>query len=216
MAVDKSTVSESSVSDELHAKNAALNPETPVGETKDDQNKTAEDKVKEHADDAKVVDTKLGTSPEEKAADRAGVPEDRLENPKQNREPKNKFEKQNQKDTDAVRKAAQKESNLSTEAREDKAETPNETAKNDATKTTEVNQGSEIAQAIRDGLAGQKDEKNIVISTDDSVTPRFTVGLGANGEPLIRENETGVISQVQLKSLEEKEADLQNAEFNEL
>lgn len=217
MSVDKSTVSEPSVSDELHEKNTTVNPAATAAETKAAENKEAAKTTEEHQKDAKVVDTKLGTSPEEKAAERASVPEDRLENPKQNREPKNEFEKQNQKDTDAVRKAAQKESDVSTKTREEKSETPNETGKNDAAKTVEVNQGSDIAAAIVEGLKSSKEDKSIKITADENVEPRFSlVRNKQTGEVLVRENETRILSKVQLESLEEKEASLQDTEVEEL
>lgn len=213
---DKSTVSESSVSDELHAKNVALNPENPTTESKDDQNKAVDEKVQSHKDGAKEVDTKLGTSKEEKAAERAGVGEPLLDNPKQNREPKNEFEKANQTVTEAERKAAQKESDLSTKDREKNAEAPKETAQNDAQKTTEVNQGSEIAAAIADGFKRSKDD-SFVLEEEPGIEHRFSlVRNKSTGDVMLRENETGALSNIQLLSIEEKEADVQSAEVEEL
>ncbi len=76
--------------------------------------------------------------------------------------------------------------------------------------------GSEIAAAISQGLQASRDEKKIVISSDNSVTPRFNIVKNAQGEVLLRENETGVLSKVQLESLEEKEASIQGQEVEEV
>ncbi len=73
-----------------------------------------------------------------------------------------------------------------------------------------------IAEAIVQGLSASKDDKKIVISSDDSVTPRFTLVKNKNDEVMIRENETGVLSSVQLQSIEEKEASIQGQEVTEL
>lgn len=215
MSVDKSTVSQTSVSDELHKKNAATPSAEDSSKAKATEHKETEQKVKEHKDEAKVVETK-GDSPEEKAAERAGVPEPALDNKKQNRAPKNKFEQDNQKETEAERKAAQKESDLSTEKRVEKAEEPKDAGKNDAAKTADVNQGADIAAAIRDGLASSKEDKSIKIVSDDSVVPRFSLVKNKQGEVMIRENETGVLSKLQLQSIEEKEASIQDQEVTEL
>lgn len=213
MAVDKSTVSQASVSDELHKKNASTPSADGSGKTKADEHKDATQKVEEHKDAAKAVDTKLGTSPEEKAAERADVPEERLENPVQNREPKNEFEKENQKVTDAQRKAAQKESDLSTEKRIEKAEAPEKAAEKDAKKTAELNQGSEIAQAISDLAAGKDKFK---LEADAGVEPRYSLVKNKQGEVLLRENETRTLSRLQLESIEEKEASIQDQDVEEL
>lgn len=158
-----------------------------------------------HKEGAKEVDTKLGTSPEEKAAERAGAPEPVLDNPKQNREPKNEFEKENQKVTDAERKAAQKESDLSTEKRVEKAQEPKELAKEDA-----------IASAIAQGFKQSK-EDSFALQAEEGINHRFTVVKNKQtGEVMLRENETGTLSKVQLLSLEEKEASIQGQEVEEL
>ncbi len=164
---------------------------------------------------SKEVDTKLGTSPEEKAAERAEVQEERLENPVQNREPKNEFEKDNQKVTDAERKAAQKESDLSTEKRVENAQKPEELAKDDAKATAESNQGSDIAKAISEGFKQSK-EDSFRLVPEEGIDPRFTVVKNKAGDVMIRENETGHLSNVQLLSLEEKEASIQNQDVEEL
>lgn len=212
---DKSTVSETAVSDELHAKNVALNPEVPATEGKDAENEVAAKKVEEHKKDAKEVDTKLGTSQEEKAAERAGVAKERLDNEKQNREPKNEFEKDNQKVTEAERKAAQKESDLSTEKRIEKADVPTEAAHKDAAKTAETNQSSDIAAAIKDGFKSSKDD-SFELQADAGVEHRFSLVKNKDGDVMLRENETGHLSRLQLQSIEEKEASIQGQEVEEL
>jgi hypothetical protein len=180
---------------------------------KDRELKENADKVETRKEDAKEVETELGTSKEESAAERAGVPDEKLNSPTQNREPKNEFEQSNQKVTEEERVAAQKVSSMSTETKEDKTPTPNEAGKADAVQTTQTNQGSEIAQAIREATTGQK---NFQIQSDDTVDPRFTVVKNKDGEVMIRENETGHLSKVQLESIEEKQASLQNQEVEEV
>lgn len=202
--------------DKAYDANNQVNPALTPSENKEHERKEVAEKTEEHLKGAKAVDTKLGTSAEEKAAERAGVPEDVLKNPKQNREPKNEFERENQKVTDAERKAAQKESDLSTKERVEKAPEINEAAKEDAKKTVESNQGSEIAQAISEGLKNANGKKGFEVSVDDSVDHRFSVVKNAEGEVMVRENETGVLSKVQLKSLEEKEASLQGQKVEEI
>lgn len=154
--------------------------------------------VKAAQTDAQEVNTKLGTSPEEKAAERAGVPEERLNDPSQNREPKNKFEKENQKVTDKERKAAQKVSDMSTKERVEKSETPNE-----------------IASAIAEGFKKSK-EDSFALQPEEGIDHRFTVVKSKSGEVMLRENETGHLSKVQLLSLEEKEASIQGQEVEEV
>lgn len=202
--------------DKAHEDNTQVNPVATAEEVKTAEAKENTEKVEDRKEDAKAVDTKLGTSIEEKAAERAGVQEPALDNPKQNREPKNEFEKENQKVTDKERKAAQKESDLSTKERVEKAEEPKETGEKDAVRTAEVNQGSEIAAAIAQGLKDSKEDKSIKIQADDSVEPRFTLVKNNDGEVMVRENETGVLSRVQLQSIEEKEASIQGQEVEEL
>lgn len=165
--------------------------------------------------EATEVETELGTSEEEAAAERAGVPKERLNDPKQNREPKNEFEVSNQKVTEEERQAAQKVSDMSTSDREKKAPTPNEAANTDAAKTAETNQSADIAQALVQGL---KDAKggNFELKADEGVDPRFSLVMNKEGKVLVRENETGHLSEVQLKSIEEKEASVQDQEVEEI
>lgn len=78
-------------------------------------------------------------------------------------------------------------------------------------------QGSEIASAIVEGLKATKEDKRIRIKSDRSVVSRYSIVRNKQtGEVMIRENETGLLSKVQLESLEEKEASLQNQEVEEL
>ena len=77
-------------------------------------------------------------------------------------------------------------------------------------------EGSEIAQAISEGLAKATGKKGFEVTVDDSVDHRFSVVKNAEGEVLVRENETGALSKVQLKSLEEKEASLQGQKVTEV
>lgn len=75
------------------------------------------------------------------------------------------------------------------------------------------NEGSDIANAIREGLASTKEDKRIKITADKSVRSMFSVVRSKRtGEIMLRENATGTLSKVQLQSLEEKEASLQSEE----
>ena len=75
--------------------------------------------------------------------------------------------------------------------------------------------GSEIAAALVQGL---KDAKggNFELQPDEGVEPRFSLVKNKEGEVMIRENETGHLSQLQLKSIEEKEASIQDQEVEEI
>ena len=160
--------------------------------------------------------TPATSDPEEAAAARAGVDDVRLDNPMQNREPKNDFEEENQKVTEEERQAAQKASDMTTKQREEDSPTPSELGEADAERTVATNQGSEIAQAIVDGLKASKDD-NFELQAEPGVEHRFTlVKNKQTGEVMVRENETGTLSKVQLLSLEEKEADVQKTEVEEL
>lgn len=180
---------------------------TPAGTTEEANQGEAE---------SKEVETELGTSTEEAAAARAGVQDERLNDPKQNREPKNEFEASNQKVTEEERQAAQKVSDMTTSARVEDAPTPNESAHVDAERTAGTNAGSEIAAAIVAGLKESKND-NFELMPEPGVEHRFTlVKNKQTGEVMIRENETGTLSKIQLLSLEEKEADVQSTEVEEL
>lgn len=75
--------------------------------------------------------------------------------------------------------------------------------------------GKAIATAIAEGLKTVVGEKKFVIAADDSVIPRFAVVKNKDGEVMIRETATGHLSKVQLESIEEKEASIQNQEVSE-
>lgn len=73
--------------------------------------------------------------------------------------------------------------------------------------------GSEIAKAISQGLKDVKGDKTIKMTVDKSVTPRYAVVKSKRtGEVMLQEVATGVLSKVQLESLEEKEASIQGEE----
>lgn len=76
--------------------------------------------------------------------------------------------------------------------------------------------GAAIAQAITEGIKGATEKKQIVITSDPNVVPRFSVVRNrATGEFMVRDNESRVLSAVQLKSVEEKEAALQETDVEE-
>ena len=77
------------------------------------------------------------------------------------------------------------------------------------------NEGSEIAQAISEGLKNVGD-KNFKVSVDESVNPMFTVVKNDEGEYMLRDNTDGHLSKVQMQSLEEKEASIQGQKVTEL
>lgn len=84
-------------------------------------------------------------------------------------------------------------------------------------KAEKPSEGSEIAAAIREGLSANKEDKRIKITSDKHVRSMFSVVRSkTTGELMLRENSTGVLSKVQLKSIEEKEADLQSEEVEEI
>ena len=192
-----------------------VSPVLTPAEVKESEHKANDETVEAHKAEAKEVDTKLGSSKEEAAAKRAKVSEERLDNPAQNREPQNEFEQANQKVTEKERVAAQKVSSMSTEDKIEKASTPNASAATDAERTTETNQGSDVAAAIRDGFKASKDD-SFALTEDPGVEHRFTLVKNKNDEVMIRENETGTLSKIQLLSLEEKEASIQEQEVTEL
>ena len=57
-------------------------------------------------------------------------------------------------------------------------------------------EGSEIAKAISEGLEKATAKKGFEVTVDDSVDHRFSVVKNAEGEVMVRENETGVLSKV--------------------
>lgn len=84
-------------SDEAYNANNQVVPGNDPSEVRDNELQENEDKIQTRKDEAKEVSTELGTSTEEAAAARAGVSDERLNTPLQNREPKNEFEQSNQK-----------------------------------------------------------------------------------------------------------------------
>lgn len=201
---------------EAYEANTQVNPHATAQEVKEAELEENADKEATRRDEAREVETELGTSEEEAAAARAGVSGERLNDPKQNREPKNEFEASNQKVTEEERQAAQGVSDMTTADRESEAPSPNEAAATDAGHTTATNQGNEIAAAIADGFRRSKDD-SFALQEEPGVDHRFTlVKNKQTGEVMIRENETGTLSKIQLLSLEEKEADVQATEVEEL
>lgn len=95
--------------------------------------------------------------------------------------------------------------------------TPDDTTVNQAVETPETtNQGAEIAAAIRDGLSAAKDD-NFTLQEDAGVEHRFSLVKNKDtGEVLLRENETGHLSKIQLESIEEKESSIQDQEVEDL
>lgn len=202
--------------DEAYDANNAVVPGETRAETRDRENDENAEKVETRLNEAKVVETELGTSEEEAAAARAGVQPERLNDPKQNREPKNEFEVSNQKVTEEERQAAQEVSDMTTADRTESTPEPSEQAQNDAERTAATNQSSEIATAIAEGFKRSKDD-NFELQAEPGVEHRFTlVKNKQTGEVMIRENETGTLSKIQLLSIEEKEADVQKTEVEEL
>lgn len=202
-------------SDAAYEANTQVNAYATAAEVKADELEDNAETVQTRKDEAKEVETELGASEEEAAAKRAGVAEPVLDNPKQNREPKNEFEKSNQKVTEEERVAAQKVSSMSSSDKEEKAPTPAESAQTDAARTAETNQNSSVADAIREGFSASKKD-SFKLEADAGVDPRFTLVKNAEGDVMLRENETGHLSRIQLESIEEKEASIQNQEVTEL
>ena len=84
----------------------------------------------------------------------------------------------------------------------------------EAAQTMATAMGEAMASAIRESSAS---EKNWVIKADSNINSRFTVVRDkATGEVMLRENANGHLSKIQLKSLEEKDADIQGAEVEEV
>jgi hypothetical protein len=90
---------------------------------------------------------------------------------------------------------------------------PVEPAPAPAQPSAAASEGSEIAKAIAQGMKEAKGDKTIKMVVDKSVTPRYgVVRSKRTGEVMLRETATGVLSKVQLESLEEKEASIQGEE----
>lgn len=184
--------------------------------SKDVEKKSNDEQIAQKAKENDPAPKTNATSPEEKAAKRAGVGEARLGSDTQNREPKTKFEKENQKVTDKKRQEAQKVSNMDVNKKVEQADEPKEAGKKDAADTAAVNAGSEIAKAIAEGLSGAKEDKRIKFTSEKGVQSRFSLVKNKEGEVMLRENSSKRLSKLQLKSLEEKESSLQDEEVEEL
>jgi len=124
-------------------------------------------------------------------------------------------EESNQKVTEEERQAAQEVSDMTTANRVEESPEPQEQAKNDAQRTASVNQNSDIASAIAEGFKSSKGD-NIKFEADAGVESRFSLVKNKDGEVMIRENETGQLSKLQLQSIEEKEASIQDQEVEDL
>lgn len=204
-------------SDEAYEVNNQVSPVETAVEVKSRENEDNAEHVEARKDESREVETDLGSSEEEAAAARAGVRPERLENEKQNREPKNVFEESNQKVTEEERQAAQEVSDMTTEQRVEDSPTPAEAAQTDAARTAETNQNSDIAAAIAEGFkAAGANDKKFQLKADEGVEPRFTLVRNKDGDVMVRENETGHLSRLQLKSIEEQEASIQNQEVEEI
>ena len=84
--------------------------------------------------------------------------------------------------------------------------------------TPETQTGNAIADAISTGLANALDSSKpkIRIETDPTVQSRFSVVRNGNGEIFVRDNASNKLSELQLESIEEKNAAIQNEEVQEL
>ena len=74
-----------------------------------------------------------------------------------------------------------------------------------------------IAQGMQAIAEAQNAGKNFKIETDDNIQHRFSVVRDkATGTIMTRENDSGKLTPVQLSSLEEKQAEAQNVEVEEV
>lgn len=90
-------------------------------------------------------------------------------------------------------------------------------AKPEVPAKSEADVAANLGAAIAKGITDANEKDKMVVTVDDSVTPRFSLVRNAEtGEVFTRENETGLLSALQLKSLEEKQADLQSLEVEEV
>lgn len=118
---------------------------------------------------------------------------------------------------EAEEKAAKEAAEAQAKADAEQKAAEEEQARLEADAKAPKSEGSEIASAIREGLSAGKEDKRIKITTDKRVRSQFTmVRNKQTGEIMLRENATGVLSKVQLKSIEEKERDLQKQEIEEI
>lgn len=87
--------------------------------------------------------------------------------------------------------------------------------KKDVSVKDEELKNSDIASAIAEGFKRSK-EDSFTLVAEEGIDPRFTIVKNKSGDVMIRENETGHLSNIQLLSLEEKEASIQNQDVEEL
>lgn len=74
-----------------------------------------------------------------------------------------------------------------------------------------------IAQGMQVIAEAQNAGKNFKIETDDNIQHRFSIVRNkATGTIMMRENDSGKLTPVQLSSLEEKQAEAQNVEVEEV
>ena len=85
----------------------------------------------------------------------------------------------------------------------------------DEQKSSEANQSSEIAQAIAEGFKRSK-EDSFELRADEGVENRFSLVKNKSGEVMLRDNTDGTLSKLQLESIEEKEASIQDQEVTEM
>lgn len=77
-----------------------------------------------------------------------------------------------------------------------------------------TSEASELASVLREAISGSK---NFQITVDKNVKSRFSlVKDSETGEVMLRDNDEGTLSEIQMKSLEEKKADLLAREYEEL
>lgn len=80
--------------------------------------------------------------------------------------------------------------------------------------TPATGEASELASVLREAISGSK---NFQITVDENVKSRFSlVKDNETGEIMLRDNDEGTLSEIQMKSLEEKKADLLAREYEEL
>lgn len=79
---------------------------------------------------------------------------------------------------------------------------------------TATSEASELASVLREAISGSK---NFQITVDENVKSRFSlVKDNETGEIMLRDNDEGSLSEIQMKSLEEKKAELAAREYEEL
>ena len=105
--------------------------------------------------------------------------------------------------------------NKTQEDKIEKSESTKEVANKDTQNTAESNQNSDIAQAIAEGFKRSK-EDSFELRADEGVENRFSLVKNKNGEVMLRDNTDGTLSKLQLESIEEKEASIQDQEVTEL